>query len=381
MTDKQLIDKLLLEWSWRCQKGYPDISNEEDLKILRELLGQENYNLLFENENQYNPLQFRDLSKDQARITRLYNMIQKGEEFAMSSDKLLKLDFLDPNVEEAFKEGKTLEIKKAILGPVNKTKIFKGEDGREYSIGDLLKDSNFGGLGKGAGTRVEDANLRILSDSISDLVKQNNNNPILVQVKGQKPQEVVSANTVPGQPKSDFVLQNSKGDPVIFISHKKEGGPSKFIRWSGYTRYHNHPEVQKFNEALVKFLKENSLERLPPNTRFAYQLQDENFIRKLIYGKDYNSGEYSVHNVNIIIQGTVTLTEIESDTYTLSGEKVFIPPEIPQGDYSVYLCAHYRSTRNMFGIPTNEAIAMSRAVAFAASNVYLLKEAGFEKVK
>jgi len=39
MTDSQLIDKLLLEWSWRCEKGYPDLNNEEDLKLLENLFG------------------------------------------------------------------------------------------------------------------------------------------------------------------------------------------------------------------------------------------------------------------------------------------------------------------------------------------------------
>jgi len=32
-----VIDKLLLEWSWRCEKGYPDINNKKDLKILEEI--------------------------------------------------------------------------------------------------------------------------------------------------------------------------------------------------------------------------------------------------------------------------------------------------------------------------------------------------------
>lgn len=39
MTDEQLVDRLLLEWSWRCEKGYPDLTNEEDLRILENQLG------------------------------------------------------------------------------------------------------------------------------------------------------------------------------------------------------------------------------------------------------------------------------------------------------------------------------------------------------
>jgi len=32
------IDKILLEWSFRCEKGYPDLSNEEDILIIETLL-------------------------------------------------------------------------------------------------------------------------------------------------------------------------------------------------------------------------------------------------------------------------------------------------------------------------------------------------------
>jgi hypothetical protein len=32
-----VIDKLLLEWSWRCEKGFPDINNPKDIKILEEI--------------------------------------------------------------------------------------------------------------------------------------------------------------------------------------------------------------------------------------------------------------------------------------------------------------------------------------------------------
>lgn len=39
MTDEQLIDKIILEWSWRCEKGYPDLSNEADLQLLENLFG------------------------------------------------------------------------------------------------------------------------------------------------------------------------------------------------------------------------------------------------------------------------------------------------------------------------------------------------------
>jgi hypothetical protein len=36
----KVIDKLILEWSWRCEKGYPDINNPADKKVLEKLLAE-----------------------------------------------------------------------------------------------------------------------------------------------------------------------------------------------------------------------------------------------------------------------------------------------------------------------------------------------------
>jgi len=33
----EIVDRILLEWSYRCEKGYPDLNNEEDLKIFEEV--------------------------------------------------------------------------------------------------------------------------------------------------------------------------------------------------------------------------------------------------------------------------------------------------------------------------------------------------------
>jgi len=47
----------------------------------------------------------------------------------------------------------------------------------------------------------------------------------------------------------------------------------------------------------------------------------------------------------------------------------------------MYLTASYRADRNMFEIKNNEAIAMTKAVAFKATNIYELQGNQFEKVK
>ena len=34
-----LIDRTILEWAWMSEKGYPDINNENDLRVFESLFG------------------------------------------------------------------------------------------------------------------------------------------------------------------------------------------------------------------------------------------------------------------------------------------------------------------------------------------------------
>lgn len=34
-----ILDKVLLEWSYRCEKGYPDINNEKDIALFESIFG------------------------------------------------------------------------------------------------------------------------------------------------------------------------------------------------------------------------------------------------------------------------------------------------------------------------------------------------------
>lgn len=43
-----VVDKVLTEWAYRCKKGYPDINNPDDMKVLRELYSE--YGIVMEEE-------------------------------------------------------------------------------------------------------------------------------------------------------------------------------------------------------------------------------------------------------------------------------------------------------------------------------------------
>jgi hypothetical protein len=380
---ENLFEKFLNDISYKFTKGYPDMNNEQDILILENELNKLGFSL---NENDFNVLTFFELKKRGGyRFKDLVTKIDEKLPFSLVGGESTPLQFIDPKYREIFSTQNPESIKQLTKGGnVNTFSLFKDDAGKQYSISDLVKDSYFGGKGKGSGTKVEDANLQILNTQISRLV-QENGGPITIKVGNDIYPNIVKAESQFGVPKSDFNLIDSTGKAVVFISHKKSGGkgPSAndFIRWSGYTMYENHPEVKAFNQALIKWInKNNPNEGLPRATRFVSPIKDPELIRKLIYGPKYG-GNFNKDNVTIILQGKIILDPIGDDIFNLTSEHDLLPPELPKGEYVPYLTAGYRGDRQMFGIKHNEAIVMTKAIALASSNVYELRENEFEKIK
>ena len=375
-----VIDKFLKQYSYRFPKGYPDMNNLEDKALLYEIL--EELDVINEN---FRPLSFFDLKKRGGfRFKIVADKIANNKPFSLNQGSPKTLTFIDPEYQTAFENADDNKIKQLAGSNVNTFTFFEDEAGEEYSISDLSKDKDFGGKGAGSGTVVEDSNLKALNDKIQSLMEKNDVESINVIVNGKPFEGIVGAQTQPNTPKADFNLVDSKRTPIVFISHKKAGGKGAsagdFIRWSGYTMYAEHPEVKAFNEALTKFLQDNNLQGLPQKSRFISPIQDDELVRKLIYGPNYGDGN-SKDNVNIILQGEIDLLPKGNNTYELTAQHVQAPPSLPEGEYQPYLTSSYRADREMFGIPNNEAIVMTKVIANASSNVYELQNGEFKKIK
>lgn len=376
------ITKFLHNISYKFPKGYPDINDEQDILLLETELNKIGFSL---NENNFKTLTFFDLKKRGGyRFADLARKIEEKLPFNLVDGESTPLQFINPEHSDVFLSQDDNAIKNLSSGNINTFPFFKDDAGKQYSISDLLKDSYFGGKGKGSGTVVEDANLQILNNQILKLVEENGG-PIDVKVGNKIYKDIIKAESQFGVPKSDFNLIDKDNKPVVFISHKKAGGkgPSAndFIRWSGYTMYADHPEVKKFNQALEKWVEENNPgQGLPRASRFISPIKDDELIRKLIYGPKYGENN-GPDNVNIILQGRIKLEPTSGNTYELTAEHELTPPELPEGNYQPYLTAAYRGDRTMFGIKNNEAIVMTKATAFSASNVYELQGDKFEKIK
>ena len=371
-----VLEKFLRKVSYKFPKGYPDITDNQDMILLENIL-----NNLLKEEVQFRPLEYGELKKSgrEYRISTIYNKIQDKKPFVTTTGEVI-LQFNNPEHAEVFKNEDKEGIKTLGGRNVNIFPFFKDNKDKTYGLRDLLKTTEFGGKGSGSGTVVEDRNLGILKELIKDILDSTGKSSITVKIGNETHPNIVGAETQAGMPKSDFNLIDTSGKPVVFISHKKGSNAGDFIRWSGFTMYADDSEVQAFNNALKKFISDNNLEGVPRASAFIAPVKSPELIRELIYGPEYG-GNYSKENVNIILQGTPKLTEVGDGVYELGSNHTLIPPQLPEGDYAPYLTSKYRSDRTMFGIPDNEAIARTKAVSYRASNVYELKKGEFIKVK
>lgn len=96
------IDKILLEWSWRCEKGYPDLNTAKDLAVLKQVLKEMNlpnpFTVLAEADTIDNPdvddsLEasefYKNLSTDQKKLLPLFIIDIPLGQLATAVTKLL----------------------------------------------------------------------------------------------------------------------------------------------------------------------------------------------------------------------------------------------------------------------------------------------------
>lgn len=379
------VDRLIVEWSYRCDKGYPDINSAKDWAILDEILNKAGFSLdsLDETFRQFKFSEFVKPGRER-RAETIATKIAQGTEFEMYPSGTKKLQFADPSYAEAFASRDINKIKQIGGTGVNKFPFFQDEQGNQYGLDSLAKSPELGGKGAGSGTAVEDTELSDFTAHLEQIVAEEGA-PINVIVGNKTYSGITTAASQKGFPKSDFNLINAEGTPVVFISHKKAGGkgasPTDFIRWGGFTALGEDPEVRRFVQSLKKFLEENNLDSLPSSTVFAKEVDSDDLVRKLTYGNDYGS-EFGLDNVQIVIQGKVKLESTgDEGTYKLTGDHFYLNGEIPQGDYRPVLAGKYRSDRAMFGIPTLEAIAQPLGVIKQTTHIYMLEGSEFKKIK
>ena len=139
-----LIDKVILEWSFRTKKGYPDINNEDDMRLFESMFG---FDL---NETPLTPAELDKVNSKtkENRVDILIRKIKNKEPLSIddSEDTFLVYDPRGEKVSELEKWDKS-------KGSVT---LFNRE-GDSITTSKLEKSADFGGgAGSGAGTAQTD---------------------------------------------------------------------------------------------------------------------------------------------------------------------------------------------------------------------------------
>lgn len=158
-----LIDKVILEWSYRTKKGYPDINNEEDMRVFESLFkfSINEGNLSWNDLVKPFPPRHEFQGKYKDRGERFLEKIEIGAPFDLPGDTSVIID----------KDKST----KAIEALKNKDyEAFKGatsikfitQDGKSLTLSKFLKTAEFGsGGGQGGGsknTRIQESAMAVV---------------------------------------------------------------------------------------------------------------------------------------------------------------------------------------------------------------------------
>jgi hypothetical protein len=205
---------------------------------------------------------------------------------------------------------------------------------------------------------AEEAAIRDLDKLIKDLVTQLG--PIKICTPtGDFPDCVgvrnITEKVLGREAKADFAIVNAKGKDVIFISHKKAGGPAAYQQYGGIspksgsssnpTLIYDDKEVQNFMRKVAGFIIDDKL----TNPVYSY-VKSKDLINKSVYGPSYG-GKFGIDNVNMIAQGNPILKpkrneeacfELNfSDHVSWNGDTDFFS----RGDYRAAFAATYRAGR------------------------------------
>ncbi len=229
-------------------------------------------------------------------------------------------------------------------------------------------------------TKYETEALNDLNNQIESIKKELGKSSIKIKIKdGLIYEDIKGVVNQPGtQPKSDFNLVDLDNNPKIFISHKKSGGVKAFPRWGSFQYLYNeaNKEVLNFKNNIYSFISKNlssgnklsyaSIDEknnqivFSNGAAFAQKISSDNLKGKLVFGEEYGAEKFSINNVQLVIQGKVSLKKVKDDLYEFDksqADKIFINGDIPSGEYEPVLHVQYRSSYNELGIKNGETMA------------------------
>tara|TARA_B100000287_G_scaffold281547_1_gene265310 strand:- start:4966 stop:5976 length:1011 start_codon:yes stop_codon:yes gene_type:complete len=114
-------------------------------------------------------------------------------------------------------------------------------------------------------------------------------------------------NEIKGTPKADFAIHNHKGENMIFISHKKQGGAKAFQQYGGLTKkagtqISEHKETIDFLRQTAQYIQDDALQ--VPTYK---DVNDPKLVAMAIFGPQAGGQKFGVNNCQVIGQGEAKL--------------------------------------------------------------------------
>lgn len=230
-------------------------------------------------------------------------------------------------------------------------------DGKGVRLSSLKKTKEFGSTGR-TGTEDEDIQVKRLNGMIQKIVEDTNMPYVSIRVAGET-HKVVRFEKTPGTPKSDIHGIDIEGNHVIWLSLKKGSSAKHFGQYGGMTPRGERAiaetgEAKQFVDAVKEWLKNNQNDDsvMPRATTLSRKILDQKIKGISVYGSQYGERTYGKDNVQMILQGKVTLVKSGKDYTITSSSHNETNPRIPKGQYEPVFMAMYKGVgeRKNYGI-------------------------------
>lgn len=291
------------------------------------------------------------------RVIKFAEKFKTGEEFELNNGNKIKLKFDNMTYKMLVDSSKypskyQKELQKAQFTAIN---------GSYYKITDFKKTIEFDGKPDRppAGIEGETKTVERINIQLKNIIKKYNyKNGVPVICKG-KVVNVVSCIKVPGTPKSDLALLDSKGKEVVWISYKMGKSVKDFQQWGGITEeeMQKFPQVQEFIEKLKKRFPKglSSGDNVGMHIK---GVKSSLIKKKAVYGVDFRPGApFGRNNVSFVVQGRLEFKSVGRNyTITSTSAHAYENGDNLRSSEDPIFYASYRKDRNQFGIKYNRSV-------------------------